>query len=140
MLHLFSLVAFCFLSILFQFHLHFASHISMIFLLEAFCPTQDLLSWLYHIMIGCQCKDWSLHLHWWYLLPWLILRSSMLCHKRQVILLSTWILQLFSFSLNSRLLHMNCCFYQIKRLYALLDYCHLVYYWTRSGSQKGPMK
>ena len=57
----------------------------------------------------------------------------MLCHnllKRQVILLPVWILQLFWFSLNSRIQHMNCCFYQIKRLCALLDCCHLVSYYN----------
>ena len=98
-----------------------------------FCQTQDLLCWLYCIMIGCQSKYWFLYLHWWYLLPLPILRSSMLCHnllKRQVILLPVWILQLFWFSLNSRIQHMNCCFYQIKRLCALLDCCHLVSYYN----------
>ena len=73
MLHLFSLVhhlvAFEFLSIFFQFYLHFVSHIWMIFLPEAFRPAQDLLCCLYHIMIGCQCKHVSYYLHLWYLLP-----------------------------------------------------------------------
>ena len=35
----------------------------MIFLPEAFCPAQDLLCCLYHIMIGCQCKHIFYYLH-----------------------------------------------------------------------------